>query len=116
MYRIPVPRSSSTLEPFANVILRNNRRLLLEVCVPTGVVAVIVRIDDEAYGPVSDAFQRGLNSVGQRGVLVVDDHDAVIANRCTDIPGAISLQHVHISANLRDPYLHLAEIFVLGGE
>ena len=62
-------------------------RLLLEVSVPAGMVAVIVGVDDEAYRLVGDALQRGLDLFRQRGVLVVDDDDAVLADRGADVAG-----------------------------
>ena len=87
-------------------------RLLLEVRVPAGVVAVIVRVDDEAHRLVGDALQRGLNLVRQRRVLVVDDHDAVLADGRADV-AARALQHVDVAGDLGDLDLHFAEVLVL---
>ena len=80
-----VARRAAALQALAHVVLRDDRRLLLEICIPAGVIAVIVRVDDEPHRLVGDALQRGLNLVGQRGVLIVDDHDAVVADRRADV-------------------------------
>ena len=59
-----VAAAAAALQALADVILRDDGRLLLEVCISAGVVGVIVRVDDETHGLVGDAFQCGLNLVG----------------------------------------------------
>src|SRR5580700_2417167 len=114
MDRAPIASASAALQAFANVVLGNDGRLLLEVGVPTGVVGVIVGVDDETHRLVGDAFQRVLNLVGQRGVLVIDDDDAVVADRRANV-SARALQHVNIASHSRDLHLHFAEVLFLSG-
>jgi hypothetical protein len=76
-------------------------------------IEVVVRIDDEAQRLVGEALERGADLVGERRELVVDDHDAVLADRCSDV-AARTFQHVHAARDLRDLDLDLAEILLLG--
>ena len=43
-------------------------------------VVVIVRVNDEAHRLVGDTFQGGLNFLGERRVLVIDNDDAVVTH------------------------------------
>ncbi len=72
-------------------------------------------VDDEAHGLVGDAFQRYLNLFGQGGVLVVDDHDAIIANGCTNV-SASTFQHIDVAGHSRDLHLYFADVLVLSGD
>jgi hypothetical protein len=94
--------------------LRNDRRLLLEVRVSSGVVAVIVRVDDESHRLVGYPLERCLNLVGQRRVLIVDNHDPVVAHRRANVP-ARALQHVDVPGHFGDLDLNLAEVLFLSG-
>ena len=64
-------------------------------------VTVIMRIDDEPYRLVGNAFQRRANLLGQRRELVVHNDDAVIANRDADV-ATRALQHVHVAGDFMD--------------
>lgn len=56
---------------------------------------------------------RVLDFRNERGVLVVDDHDAVVTNRDADV-AAGTLQHVHRAGDLDDFDLDFAEVLGLG--
>jgi len=75
-------------------------------------VFVVMRVDDEAHRLVGNAFERLLDSFGQRRVLIVDHHDAVIADRSPDV-AARPLEHVDVAGNFRDFDLNFAEVPVL---
>src|SRR5580692_6203973 len=77
---------------FANVVLCNDGRLLLRICVAAGVIAVEVRIDDETDGLISDTFQCSLNLLGQPGVLIVDED--VVADGRSNVSRSLAFQHV----------------------
>ena len=85
-----------------------------EVRVSTSVIAVIVRVDDEADGLVGDAeiFQRGGDFFGERREFVVDDDDAVFADRRGDV-AAGAFEHIDVAGHFRDFDLDFGEIFVL---
>ena len=112
VHRASVARGTAALQSLAHVVVGDNRRLLLEVRVPAGVIFVVVGVDDEPHRLIRDAFQRGLNLVSQRGVLVVDDHDAVIAYRSANV-AASTLQHINVAGHFRDLHLYFAEVVVL---
>ena len=59
-----VASPTAAFQAFANVFLRNNRSLFLEVGIPAGMIGVIVRVDDKPHRLVGDTFQRSLNLVG----------------------------------------------------
>lgn len=80
MYRPAVARLSALCQAFADVIVGDDGRLLLEEFVSSRMVFVVMRVDDEADRLIGNAFERLLNSFRQRSVLVVDDHDAIIAH------------------------------------
>src|SRR5579864_6292178 len=75
--RAEIPRWSACLEPFAYIVMGNDGCLLLKICIPAGVVAMVVGVDDKANRLVSDALERGLNFFRQWRVLVIDNNDAV---------------------------------------
>src|SRR5579862_2009442 len=56
-HRAIVPCSATLLEALADVILRDDGRGLLENSVPSRVIFVIMRINDEPYRLVRDTFQ-----------------------------------------------------------
>jgi hypothetical protein len=100
-------------EALAYVVVRDDRRLLLEVLVAASVIGVVVRVDNKPNWLVGNAFQHGLNLVGQRSVLIVHHHDTVVAQRRPDV-SARTFQYVHIAGYFADLPLHLAEVVVLG--
>src|SRR3954471_16536547 len=110
-----VARRAALFEPFAHIVMRKNRRVMLEVRIPACVIFVIMRIDDEAHWLVSDRLQRGTNLFRQWSVLIINDDDAILANRRADIP-ARSLQQINVAGNLADLDLNFAEILVLSDE
>lgn len=112
MHRTAVAGSAPGLEAFADVVVGDDGRLFLEVGVSTDVVTMIVRVDDEPHRLVVDAFQRGLNLFGQRGALVVNQQDAVIADGSADV-SASAFEHVDIAGDFADLDLDLAEVLVL---
>ena len=107
-----IARGAAALQPLAHVVLRDDRSLLLEICISARVISVIMRVDDEPHRLVGDALQRRLNLVGQRCVLIIDNHDAVFADGRADVSSR-AFQHVNASGHLRDLDLDLAEILVL---
>src|ERR1700688_1941134 len=112
-----VADGSRALQTLSNVVLRDHGSLFLEIGVTATVIAVIVRVDDESHRFVCDALQRGLNLIGQGSVLVVDDHNTIIAHGPSNVPAAIPFKHVHFSRHSGYRYLNFAEILVLtGGE
>jgi hypothetical protein len=71
-----------------------------------------MRVDDEAHRLVGNAFESLLNSFCERSVLIVNDHNAIIANRSANVapgPG----EHVNVAGDCRDFDLHLAEVLIL---
>src|SRR5580704_18127726 len=114
MDRAAISQSAATLQSLANVVLSNDGGLLLEVRVTAGVIGMIVGIDDKAHRLVSDAFQRRLDFVGQGSVLVVDDYDAVVADRSSDV-SAGTLDHIDVAGNLCDLHRDFTEVLVLSG-
>src|SRR5579863_450551 len=113
-HRATVARNAATFEAFADVLVGDDGSLFLEVGVSTDVVAMIVRVDDEPHRPVGDAFQRGLNLFGQWGVLVVDKHDAVIADAGADV-SAHAFKHVDVAGDFTDFDFDFTEVLVLCG-
>ena len=107
----PLP-AGPAFKALAHVVLRDDRRFLLEECVAAGVVAVIVGVDDEADRLVGNALERSLDLLGQGSVFVVDHDDAVVTHRRADV-SARSLQHVDAAGNVGDLDLDLAEILAL---
>jgi hypothetical protein len=107
-----IARWATRLESLAHVILRDDGYLLLEISVAAGVVAVIVRVDDEAHRLFGDAFQCGLNLLRERSILIIHNHNAVVADRRANVPSR-ALEHVHVAGHFRDLDLHFAEILVL---
>ena len=103
------------LQALAHVVLRDDGRARSgEGQVSAGVVAVVVGVDDEAHRLVgrANALERGGDLVGQRSVLVIDDDDAIFADRGGDV-AARAFQHVDVAGNLGDLDLDLAEVLVL---
>ena len=67
-------------QPLAHVFLRDDGSQLGEIRISAGVVAVVVRVDDETHRLVGDAFERRLDLGRQRGELIVDHNDAIVAD------------------------------------
>src|SRR5262249_47993044 len=99
-----VAGSAAGGEAFADVVLRDYGRTGCgEGSVSACVVAVIVRVDDEADGFVRDAeiLERGLNFFGKGSKLIVHDDDAIFADGGGDV-AALTLEHVNVSGNFGD--------------
>ena len=111
-----VAGDAAGFEALANVVLGDDassprwRR-----AVPAGVIAVIVGVDDEADGLVGDAeiFQGGVDFVGERREFVVNDDDAVFADRRGDI-AARAFEHIDVAGNFGDFDLDFGEVLLLG--
>jgi hypothetical protein len=86
--------------------------LLLEKFVSARMVFVVMRVDNEAHRLVGNAFKRLLNSPRQRSVLIIHDHNPVIANRRANV-ASCPRKHVNISRYFRNFDLHLAEVLIL---
>src|ERR1035438_9521467 len=110
--RSAVARLAPCFQTLADVVVRDDGRLLLKKLVPSGVVSVVMRVDDETHRLVGNAFQGHLNSVGERRVLIIDDNDAVVSNRSPNVASG-SDQHVNAARHLRDFNLHFAEVLIL---
>ena len=80
MQRAAVARGAARLEAFADVIVGDDSSLLLEVGVSTDVVAMIVRVDDEAYRLVGNSLKCCVNLIGERRRLVIDQNNAIVAH------------------------------------
>ena len=61
-----VPGGPPGRQALSYIVLRNDGRLFLEVGIPSSVITVVMRIDDEAHRRVGDALESGLDFVGQR--------------------------------------------------
>src|SRR5579862_7471947 len=68
MHRTAVAQAAAAFQALANVILRDDRCLFLEVCVSSGVVAVVMRVNDAADGFASETIQGALNFTGKRSL------------------------------------------------
>ncbi len=112
VHRAAIAGGAARFQSLAHIVLRDDRRLLLEIRVPAGVIAVIVRVDDEPHRLVGDAFQRRLNFLGERGVLIVDNHNSIVPDRCANVPSR-AFQHVNVAGHLGDLHLDFAEILLL---
>ena len=60
-------------EPLAHVLVRDDQRLEPEDLVPAGVIEVPVGVEQELEVPLVDRGEGGLDLVGERGELIVDD-------------------------------------------
>jgi len=107
--------SRSALQPPPHILVRDDGGVFAEHFIAPGVIAVIVRVQNELDRLIGDAFQRFLDLWRQRRELVIDDHDAVFADRDADVASR-SLQHIHGSGDLLDLDLHFAEITFLSDE
>src|SRR5437588_2606352 len=114
LHRSAIARRTALLEPLADIIVRNDGSLFLEVCIPAGVISVIMGIDDESNRLVSDPFQCSLDFLGEWRVLIVHNDNAVLAYRGADVPRVRALQHVDAASDLGDFDLNLGEILLLG--
>jgi len=107
------PHRSSCLQAFADVFVGNDRGLLAELGVAPGMVTVKMRVDDEPEGLFGDFLQSRFNLRSQRSKLVVNDHDAILADRNTNIPAG-AFEHVDIAGDFGGFDLDVAEV-LLGG-
>mgnify|MGYP003694181695 CR=1 FL=1 len=71
-----------------------------------------VRVDNEAHRLVGDALKSGLDFLSQRCVFIVDNYDAVLADRCANVSSR-AFQHVDVARYLRDFDLDFAEVLIL---
>jgi hypothetical protein len=113
--RSHVPRCDAFFQTLAHIVLSDNGCVLLEDGISTGVVLVVMSIDDEPDWLVGDALQSCFYFVGQRRVLVVDYYNAILANRRADI-APFPFEHVNRSSYMGHLHLHLAEILILCGQ
>ena len=106
---------SGSLSPgskaLAHVLLGNNWRLLRKEGITAGVIAVPMRVQHEPQRLVGDALKSCLDFRSKRRILVVDDHDAVVACRDANISSS-SLQHVNRAGNFLHLDLNFAEILL----
>ena len=102
-----LPAAVPFLQALADIILRNDWSILLKDRVSVGVVVVVMGVANEANGFVSDAFQGCLNFVRQRGVLVIDDDNAVLSYRSSNV-STCALQHVDRAGYMRDFHFDFA--------
>ena len=65
MHRTAIAGGASALQPLADIVVRDDGCLLLEVRIPAGVVLVKVGIDDEPHRLVRNALERSLNSLAR---------------------------------------------------
>jgi membrane associated rhomboid family serine protease len=86
-------------QPPPHVLVRHDRGLARERGVAAGVVAVPMRVEHEAHGLVGNVFEGRPNLRRQRRELIVDDHDAVLADRHADV-SALALEHVNVARDL----------------
>ncbi len=98
----------------ADVLVGDDRAVVAEDLVPAGVIAVVVRVEDELDRLGGDAVQRLADLRRERRELVVDDDDAVVADRDADVAAGAG-EHVHGAGDLRHLDLDLAEV-LLGEE
>jgi hypothetical protein len=80
MHRAAVARGAASLEALADVIVGDDRSLPLEVGISTDVIAMIVRVDDEAYRLVGNPLKCCANLIGERSRLVIDQNNAIVAH------------------------------------
>src|SRR5262249_43792417 len=107
---------SAGFKALSHVVLGDYRRTgIRERHVSAGMIAVIVRVDDEPHRFVGDLqlFQSSLNLVRERGELIVDDDDSVFANRSGYVATG-AFQHVNVAGDFRGFDLHLREVLSLG--
>src|SRR6185437_2884676 len=100
------------LEALAHVFLRDDGRLLAEMRIAAGVVAMPVGVDHEFDRLVCDALECRLDFVGERQELIVNHDDAVVAHAGANV-AAQTLQHVDGSGNFLNFDLHFAEVLAL---
>ena len=115
LQRAQVSPGSAVLHALAHIVLRDDGRIFLEESIPAGVVAVVVRVDDEPDRLVGHAFQGRADLVGQRCVLIVNNHDPVFADRRADVARVRTLQHVDAVRDLYDLDFNLAVVFLRPG-
>jgi hypothetical protein len=111
--RAAIAGNPAALQSLAYVVVRNDGCLLLEVRIASGVIVVVMRVDDKPHRLVGDAFERGPNFLRQRSVLVVDHHDSVIAYQCADVARVCGFQHVDVASHFGDLHLNFAEVHIL---
>src|SRR5208283_4933682 len=112
MHRTAVACLAAFFQALADIVMRDDGRLLLEKFVPARMVFMVMRVDDEAHRLVGNALERLLNSFRQRCVLIVDNHDAVIADRSANVASR-SHQHINTAGDFRDFDLNFAEVMIL---
>ena len=97
----------------ADVVVREDRGAgLAEVLVAAGVIDVPVRVDHEAHRLGAQLRERLLDLGRQRRELVVDDDDAVLADRRADVAAGAG-EHVDALRQLLRLDDDLAEVLLL---
>jgi len=89
----------------------NHWSLFLKAGIPVYVIEVIVGVDDEAHRFVGQFFERGFDPIGQRRELIIDQDDAIVADREPDV-AARALEHVNIAGNLADLDFYFVEVIL----
>ncbi len=79
--------------------MRDDGDLGAEDEVGSRMVTMVVGVEDELQLAPAYVLQGGAELVGQRGVLVVDDQDAVLAHRDPDVAPS-PVQHVDVAAHV----------------
>src|SRR5215210_4683216 len=86
-----------------------DRSFLAELRIAARVIAVPVSVKDEFELSFAEGFQCCANLIGERCELIVNDKNAVSADRDSDIT-ARALQHIDGAGDLDDFDLDLREI------
>ena len=89
---ITKPRLGPGDEPYANGLMRQDRRGLAEILVAAAVIEMPVSVDQKAHRRGTHGGHRGDDLVGQRGKLIVDQDGAVGPVRNPDV-AARAKQH-----------------------
>lgn len=96
--RSAVPRFPARFETLANIVLRDEWRLYLEVFISICVVVMIVGVDHESNWFVGNSFERSLNLPGKWCVLIIDKNNPIVSDVCSDV-AAFSNQQVNVPGN-----------------
>jgi hypothetical protein len=112
---VEAPGEAFHAHALADIVVRDDDGAGLAQClVPAGVVAMPVRVDDEADGIGIDRFHRRFDLGHQRRELVVDEDVAVRAMRQADV-SARAEQHRDARCHLLDLDLDLGIVLLRGG-
>src|SRR5215813_2148746 len=93
--------------------MSDDRRIKAEYRVAAGVIAVPVRVDDEFELALAQFLKRGLDLVGERRVLIINDQKAVRADRNADV-STRAFKHIDVAGHLGRFHLNFGKILPLG--